>query len=231
MDIHKPKPWHGWRELLKEIGTIVIGVLIALGAEQVVDNLHWRGVVAAERKGLDAEVADQWDALHTRVEMQPCLDARLVELGALIARHDAGQPLGRLGPVGRPGYMGEEREAWQMAVADQSLQHMSPALRAKYAETMGSYDIFTRVTNDERAAWLTLQQVNHAAVLSPADWSEVRRAYDRAVDANTVLKRALVTDSKTEWLKAFDGFPRPKTPTSLMGVGLVRDLCKPMIIP
>ena len=33
MDIHKPKPVHNWRELLTEIGTIVIGVLIALAAE------------------------------------------------------------------------------------------------------------------------------------------------------------------------------------------------------
>lgn len=35
-DIHNPKPWHGWPEFLKEIATIVIGVLIAVGAETVV---------------------------------------------------------------------------------------------------------------------------------------------------------------------------------------------------
>ncbi len=33
MDINKPKRWHSSRELLREISTIVIGVLIALGAE------------------------------------------------------------------------------------------------------------------------------------------------------------------------------------------------------
>jgi len=33
MDIHKPKPWHGWREFLKEYGIIVLGVLTALGLE------------------------------------------------------------------------------------------------------------------------------------------------------------------------------------------------------
>ena len=41
MDIHKPKPWHGSREFMKEIGTIVIGVLIALAAEQGVEAIHW----------------------------------------------------------------------------------------------------------------------------------------------------------------------------------------------
>jgi hypothetical protein len=42
MDIHKPKPWRDWHELLKEIGTIVVGVLIAIGAEQAVEALHHR---------------------------------------------------------------------------------------------------------------------------------------------------------------------------------------------
>jgi hypothetical protein len=230
MDIHKPKPWHGRSEFLKEIGTIVIGVLIAIGGEQLVEMLHWRAVVAAERKSLDAEVADHWDALHSRVGMQPCVDRRLAELATLIARHDAGQPLGKLRPVGRPGYFGEDRSAWQMAVADQSLQHMAPEVRTRYAGTIGSYDIFTRVTNDERAAWLSLQQINHAPVFLPADWSDLRRAYDKALDANALLKRALVTNAKTEWLQAFEGFELPKTPTSLLGVEQVSDLCKPMMI-
>ena len=42
MDIHKPKPWHGWREFLKEYVIIVVGVLTALAAEQAVEWLHWR---------------------------------------------------------------------------------------------------------------------------------------------------------------------------------------------
>ena len=41
MDIHRPKAWHGGRELLKEIAIIVLGVLIALGAEQAVQAFDW----------------------------------------------------------------------------------------------------------------------------------------------------------------------------------------------
>jgi hypothetical protein len=29
---HKPKPWHGWREFLKEYVIVVVGVLTALAA-------------------------------------------------------------------------------------------------------------------------------------------------------------------------------------------------------
>lgn len=36
MHFHLPKPLHGWREFAGEVGIVVFGVLIALGAEQVV---------------------------------------------------------------------------------------------------------------------------------------------------------------------------------------------------
>ena len=35
MEIHKPKPWHGFREFLKEYLIIVVGVLTALAGEQL----------------------------------------------------------------------------------------------------------------------------------------------------------------------------------------------------
>jgi hypothetical protein len=51
MDIHKPKPVHSWRDFIKEIGIIVIGVTIALTGEQLVETLNWKHKVA------DAEAA------------------------------------------------------------------------------------------------------------------------------------------------------------------------------
>jgi hypothetical protein len=38
--IHLPKPLHGWREFVGEIGVIAIGILIALGAEQAAEVVH-----------------------------------------------------------------------------------------------------------------------------------------------------------------------------------------------
>ena len=42
MEIHTPKAFRGWRGFLKEYGTIVIGVLTALVAEQAVEAYHHR---------------------------------------------------------------------------------------------------------------------------------------------------------------------------------------------
>ena len=40
MHVHLPKPLHGWRAFVGEVGIIVLGVLIALAAEQLVQNGH-----------------------------------------------------------------------------------------------------------------------------------------------------------------------------------------------
>lgn len=45
MHIHLPKPLHGWRALVGEIGIIVVGVSIALSAEQFAEFLHNRAQV------------------------------------------------------------------------------------------------------------------------------------------------------------------------------------------
>jgi hypothetical protein len=45
MHFHLPKPLHGWRAFAGEVGIIVIGVLIALSAEQFAEYLHNRAQV------------------------------------------------------------------------------------------------------------------------------------------------------------------------------------------
>jgi len=56
MDIHKPKPWHGLREFLKEYLIIVVGVLTALGAEQAVEAIHHHEQVEQTRAALRSEM-------------------------------------------------------------------------------------------------------------------------------------------------------------------------------
>lgn len=57
MDIHKPEPWHSFREFLKEYLIIVVGVLTALAAEQAVEWAHRSEEVNAARTALHAEMS------------------------------------------------------------------------------------------------------------------------------------------------------------------------------
>ena len=58
MHFHLPKPLHGWRELAGEVGIIVLGVLIALAFEQLVDDWQWHKKVAIVRRSLMGELAN-----------------------------------------------------------------------------------------------------------------------------------------------------------------------------
>jgi hypothetical protein len=50
MEIHKPKPVHSLKELLNEVGVIVISIVLALGAEQIVEAIHWHNAVGETAK-------------------------------------------------------------------------------------------------------------------------------------------------------------------------------------
>ena len=66
MHLHLPKPLHGWREFAGEVGIIVVGVLIALGAEQIVEDWSWRQKVAVVRQSLMGELANdraRWEVV------------------------------------------------------------------------------------------------------------------------------------------------------------------------
>lgn len=70
--LFKLKPPHGWNQVAWELGIVTVGVLIALGAQQFVEDIHDRQQVAQLRSALRAELADnrsRWE--HMRAS-DPC---------------------------------------------------------------------------------------------------------------------------------------------------------------
>ena len=80
MDVHTPKPVHSLRELAREIGIIVIGVLIALAGEQLVVALNRAYEARATEAALRQEVGISLIYAAERVMVGPCLKGRLVGL-------------------------------------------------------------------------------------------------------------------------------------------------------
>jgi hypothetical protein len=229
MHFHLPKPLHGWREFVGEVGIIVVGVLIALGAEQVVEAIHWRDTIAGERKALDADVADMGRAMSARVVIQRCIDNRLNELGLVFARHAHGEPLGLIGPIGRPSVWTGGQSAFQMAAADGSLSHMPLKDKAAYFGVVESYDTWMPIAKEERATWRTFESLDDPAMLDQEDWRELRRAYRDAIDNNRTMKTGLVADVEGEWLTAFKNFPPLPQNKAALTIPAVRDLCRPAV--
>jgi len=126
MHIHLPKPLHGWREFLGEVGVIVIGVLLALGAEQLVEALHHHSQVQEAIDKLHAESVENRNPLNLDVlglqQSQASVEADLAALGDC---GGASNPA-RLVPIVRPVFLVPTDHAW-IGARDSALLPLLPA--------------------------------------------------------------------------------------------------------
>jgi hypothetical protein len=147
--------------LAREVGVIVLGVLIALAADQAAQALHWRHEVNQGRAALRQELQNTAFAARERVAMAGCLDARLTYLQQRLDRSGArwaGEPWSRL--VGHPVSDGQaystpirewESEIWRALAADGTATHFPHAEMLRLS-TLYQYIELQRADNvSERA--------------------------------------------------------------------------------
>jgi hypothetical protein len=181
MDIHKPKPWHGWREFLKEYLIIVVGILTALAGEQLVEKIHWAHLAEDARVALKP---NETKLLHDAAEREAqsrCLAAefRLMQLVL-----DRGAATGWLESV--PAVRNPTRQAWTLSAYEgvasgQVLPHFPTAER-------------NAVTSMYR--WTVYMQANRE--LEVRDWSLLRTLEAprrRASDAELGNLRAALSEA------------------------------------
>jgi len=173
MHFHLPKPLHGWRQFLGEVGIIVIGVLIALAAEQAVESAHLRSETNALRASMHDELADdlgRWEVMHSQ---QPCLENWLSKLSAW---SDSAPP-GARWPIqsGGPNFFHAHVSTWELARGSAAVAGMPLRERDQLADL---YQVLEYAELDGRqvsADWQT------AFLLAAAGGADNRRALPLAV--------------------------------------------------
>ncbi|MCW0198806.1 hypothetical protein [Sphingopyxis sp.] len=226
VDVHKPKPVHSWRELLSEVGVIVIGVAIALAGEQAVEALHWHHVVEAQREALNESVVENLVSVKMRAIQQPCVDARLAQLATVFQRHANGEPLQIKGRVGRPQNASTGDAVWQLAVQSGALNHMPLAERTDYAGAFSNYANLMALRDDADQSWIDLAALDNAESLSEGDWVMLRRSYGQVV-----AKEARIKDVNHYVLTTTTiGLTIPKvTREEVLRTPYAKDFCQPLI--
>lgn len=92
MQYRLPRPPHGWDQVAWEVGIVVLGVLIALAAQQVVDDLQWRQKVGVVRQSIMGELGNnraRWEENLTAVR---CALQEIDQLDAWIAGRPGATP-------------------------------------------------------------------------------------------------------------------------------------------
>ena len=224
MQFHLPKPLHGWREFAGEVGIIVIGVLIALGAQQLVEAANWRRDVADFRDSVRSEISrDLWTYPY-RAAQKRCINARLDELQRWLDSWRAGRPLALTGPIGIPVSAVIRTSAWD-GRDPATLAHMARSERVEYGFLYSEFANNEVHRLDERAAWIELASFDGATLLDHQDQMRLQglifraRLRDSRIDANAgrFMKRAAAIGLKLA--------PEP----DLAPYG--PELCRPVLAP
>jgi hypothetical protein len=220
MHFHLPKPLHGWREFAGEVGIIVLGVLIALGAEQVVEAAHQRQEGAAAEKIIRSEISLNLGRLQSRMQIHDCVIHRIDQIQALLDGADSNPAIVTPGWIGRPQYWSYLNSRWQAE---------SQAGQAALVDSdrLSEYGImYARMQNllDEMAVeqtdWAKLRTLEHVHRLDPG----------AALEFNVTLQDAryrdwrleLVTDQLFDMAKALQLRPTANATTA------DRSICLPI---
>lgn len=174
MRVKLPTPIHGWRVLAGEIGVIVVGVLIALGAQQLVERREWSQKAAATEEAIKAELGAAAGFSYERRIIQPCLQGKIRELtdklvtndGAWIASPMKFSP-GQYRNVMPPAYRAPSRtflwDAWTTAMADGTVNHMPAARVQLYSALYNQVEHMARLQEEEQRAGASLTPLSYNA--------------------------------------------------------------------
>lgn len=80
-----PGAWHGWRENVREIAIVVVGVFIALIAQQAVDAWDWHQKVEVADAAMREELlTDDGPQMVQRIAMHDCIASLLDRIRAAV---------------------------------------------------------------------------------------------------------------------------------------------------
>jgi hypothetical protein len=232
MEIHKPKPWHGWREFLKEYLIIVVGVLTALGAEQLVEQLHWRERTAQTEETLRAELHLSVSEAAARLSLVPCTNAMLSRLEDAVSRTDEdwrppytirSNALNSAIVITAPHGLWRS-QAWRDAQADGTANHLPKDEALRFGELYET--IASLKANNERET-AQMGELNSLVAVRRMD-PESRNQYLRAIYSlrQSLLGLQILSANLVQASKSLKVEPQRSTFMQSGAMPLYREMCR-----
>jgi hypothetical protein len=178
VDAPDSKPIRNWGDFLKEVATIVLGVVIALAADELVDGWNWNKEVAIVEDSLDDELAGSLFAAQERIKIAQCQQQTLDALDDL-ADKSKGTLLLRNKPVSRNRVWASA--AWDAAVASGAIAHMPHDTRNDYSELFSFVHLFQALNLRQQELWASVN-----AYRRPRPFTDTSR--DRFVETVAQLR-------------------------------------------
>jgi hypothetical protein len=162
MQVHIPKPLHGWRAFAGEVGIIVMGVLIALAAQQVAEDWGWRQKVEVVRQSLMGELANDRARWELDLQEAKCAvqESGPLESWARAGGSDSRTPAPAL-TVTAPSLFTMHTTNWTLAANSQTLDHFPMRQQLAFAA------LYAGLVNRQRSIGLASDAINRIQTLVP----------------------------------------------------------------
>lgn len=215
------RPVNGWAGFVTELAIVVLGVLIALGAQQLVDDWHSRNEVADFRKAVDAELAYNLGTYERRLEQVDCAERRLDQLKRWREGWELGRRTSLTHDLERPIGESLRTSVWNSQTNDISA-YLPLATRLAYAALYDEFNNYDSYRREERAIWYQLREYPNAPTLDHGDLMRLGGLIARA--------RVIGDTIKLNW-------PAIKRPAARLGIEAQfdpnetpwpRELCEPL---
>ena len=174
MKLSRFEPLHGWRAFFGEVGVVVLGVLLALGAQQLVQDWQIRSDVRGFRTTIDREIGMNVYALDLRASQFGCDRRRVAELTRWLDQSRSVPSAPAIYPKA-PFVSSPYLSAWNSRDAE-TYRQLPADVRQKYAMFYDDVDNQFDLAKLELAAWGSLRAFSEPGPMSLEDRRTARPA-------------------------------------------------------
>ena len=184
MRLRIPTPIHGWRQFAGEVGIIVVGVLVALGAQQVVEDRQWSNQVAEARTSLDNQLVESKFASLERIAIAGCTDRQLDFVDEVIGGERPAKGLNiKIGALRL-----WSTSAWESATASGAVARMPANTRNDYAGLFSFTTALGEINRTEFDTAASLRTLEHHTELNDVSRDRLAQAVAKLRAINAIMK-------------------------------------------
>jgi hypothetical protein len=202
MHFHLPKPLRGWREFAGEVGIIVLGVLIALGAEQLVEKVHQKQEGLQAEQTIRNEIGVNLGRLQSRMGIYPCVRGRIDEIQKLLDDASPDRNFAAPNWIGRPQYWTFLNSRWDAESQAGRAALIDPGRLSDYGIMYNRMQNLQNEMDAEQTDWAKLRTLERLPHLDSAAALQLNFTLQDARYRNWRL--ALVTYQLFGMAKALD---------------------------
>ena len=182
----RPKVERTWRWFAAEYAVVFVGVLTALGAQQLAETLNQRREANEARQAIKAELAFNLAGFDLMVSQIPCSNRRLDELDRWLLSLQTGAPLKLARPLRGPSARIFRTSVWEVASAE-GVARMPFKERVAFGQFYDGLENNGNFRQQMATIWRELGEYDLNSPLDREEVSEIRRKVVRLRQLNEAV--------------------------------------------